>query len=371
MTNYSAWDSKAEALAKAAEEDSKREEAESNRALGLENGAKGPATAKSEAELRDQGTRSQQRKDFIAWSASRELELTHGAQEEPLELTDVEGKAVRLSASEGLTYVLNTTVVKLMLDRCRNVSIRVLGAITTSTLEVYRCSGLDVELARPLGTLQVDECEGKVCLRYAERDHVGCIYHQNSPGLSIAWGEACCEVGQAGPVQLCTRLEADGAKTVPVRRDESEYPVDLAGGRAPEQQPEPEQAPEAERRQQLAEQRRQAGNDMFRANDFVQAAVHYSESLQLDSSVGAVWANRAQCWLKMGDHDKALADAEKCTQVEPANPKGWFRKGMSLHALKRFPEAIPALLEAEKLEPHNKQVVDAIKMAQLMARKSA
>jgi len=61
----------------------------------------------------------------------------------------------------------------------------------------------------------------------------------------------------------------------------------------------------------------------------------------------------------------------KCTEVEPANPKGWFRKGISLHAMKRFPEAVPALLQAEKLEPQNKQVVDAIKMAQMMARKSA
>ena len=85
--------------------------------------------------------------------------------------------------------------------------------------------------------------------------------------------------------------------------------------------------------------------------------------------MGAVWANRAQCWLKMGDHEKArlrvytgavllsfrtaasdqaCADAEKCTEalvkcfyelfsafhrcpseVEPTNPKGWFRKGIS------------------------------------------
>ena len=86
---------------------------------------------------------------------------------------------------------------------------------------------------------------------------------------------------------------------------------------------------------------------------------------------GASWANRSQCWLKMGDLEKALADAEKCTQVEPTNPKGWFRKGISLHAMQRYADAIPALLEAEKLEPSNKQVLDAIKMAQLMARKAS
>ena len=40
---------------------------------------------------------------------------------------------------------------------------------------------------------------------------------------------------------------------------------------------------------------------------------------RLAPDLGAAWANRAQCWLKMGDPAKALADAEKCTEVEPAN----------------------------------------------------
>ena len=119
---------------------------------------------------------------------------------------------------------------------------------------------------------------------------------------------------------------------------------------------------------EMAEQRRQAGNDMFRTNDFFQAAVQYTEALQLDATLAPVWANRAQCYLKMGDFERALTDAVCCTRFDPLNPKGWFRKGMSLHAMKRYPEAISALLEAEKLEPHNKQITDAIKMARLATR---
>merc|ERR1712130_745727 len=99
--------------------------------------------------------------------------------------------------------------------------------------------------------------------------------------------------------------------------------------------------------------------------------MQYTQSLQLDHNNATVYANRSQCWLKAGNPEKALEDATKCTELEPGNPKGWFRKGMSLHALHRYPEAIPALVEAEKLEPHNKQIPDAIKMAQLMARKEA
>merc|ERR1711871_439603 len=110
---------------------------------------------------------------------------------------------------------------------------------------------------------------------------------------------------------------------------------------------------------------------MFRASDFMQAAMAYTEALNLDDSCAPIWANRAACWMKLGDHTKSLADATKCTEVDPSYAKGWFRKGMSFHAMKNYREAIPALLEAEKLEPTNKQIVEAIKMSQLMARKDA
>lgn len=384
MTDYATWDSKSAALVREAEEEEKREKEASDRALGLEGGPKGPTTAKAEAELKELGHHSKSRQEFISWSKGREVSLNHSAQEEAIELLgpEVDGKAVRLSGSEGVTYRFPTDVVKIMVDNCRRVCIRVQSTIRTSTIELYSCSDVDLHLSQPLGTLQVDECVESVRVFFSERDHVGCIYHQNSPGLSLCWGDASSEahaVGAKGAVQLCTRMASGCAKdplvTAPVRRGEGEFPLDLPGGAPEATNPACLTAgpPEldAEERRKLAEQRRQGGNDMFRANDFMQATVHYTEALQLDPTLGAVWANRAQCWLKLGNPEKALEDAVQCTQVDPTNPKGWFRKGMSLHAMKRYPEAIPALLEAEKLEPNNKQVVDAIKMAQLMARKAA
>jgi len=381
MTNYSAWDSKAERLTREADEDSKREEEESNRALGLGSTPQGPPVANAEAQLKDLDNHSEERKKFIGWSKDREVSFTHKPQDAAIELSDlaVDGKAVRLIGSEDVIYTLSekANLVKLMVDKCIRVRLRLDGSITTSTMEIYKCSDLELELQQPLGTIQVDECTESVTLRFAERDHVGCIYHQNSPGLAISWTNELHQIGDARAVQHCTKLglEVEGAPplvTAPVRRGEGEYPVDFtveAVGLA--DQPEPEAAPASEERRQQAEQFRIKGNDMFRANDFMQAALQYSQALELDPSVATIWANRAQCWLKVGDHEKALADATRCTEVDASNAKGWFRKGMSLHAMKRFPEAVPALLEAEKLDPANKQIQDAIRMAQLMARKHA
>lgn len=395
MTNYSAWDSKATALVREADEEEKKEKEDNDKALGLEGGPKGPPTAKADAEMKDLGGHSEKRKEFIDWSKQREVTQTHGPQEEPivLEGAEVKDKALKLNGSENVTYVIpeGAGIIKLSLDRCKKVKIQVVGTIITSTIEACRCQDVSIELSVPIGTFQVDECTAPMLIIFAERDHVGRIYHQNSPGLSVGignvetvlghWGSNSSVkgehelVGKAGNVQHQTRIAHDGLLTDVVRRGEGDFPVDLPGDRLgagySTDQPEPEAAPAAEERRLKAAMKRQAGNEMFRANDFLQAAMEYTSALELDPSMSALYSNRSQCWLKLGNHEKALEDAVRCTEVEPTNAKGWFRKGMSLHAMKRYPEAIPALLEAEKIEPSNKQVAEAIKMAQLMARKQA
>lgn len=225
--------------------------------------------------------------------------------------------------------------------------------------------------------MQIDECVSPLRVRFAEYDHIGLFYHTNSPGLSIGWevvdGVAAelHNIGQSGDVQLCTRAPAGGEQkelvTTVVQRGEGEFPIEPTDSASSSQGVTTEQADIS----QKANARRQAGNDMFRASDFMQAAMEYTSSLELDPKVAAVWANRSQCWLKLGDHEKSLADAVKCTELDPSNAKGWFRQGISLHAMNRFPEAIAPLLQAEKLEPNNKQTTDAIRMAQLMARRQA
>lgn len=383
MTNYNAWDSKAEQLCREADADDKEQEAASNQALGLSGRPEGPPVAQAEEQLQELGKHSKQRADFIDWSKGREVQLSHteatgGGRKGsgPIELSgpDLHGKAVRLSGSAGVTYLVppDSGLAKLMVDNCSNVSIRIQFPMLTSTVEVYKCSELDLDLEVPLGTLQVDECLAPVRVRFAERDYIGATYHQHSPGLMLSWngsdGTEPRQVGIDKPAQFCTRFLGDSLTTTAVQRGEGEYPIDLNCSPLASEQPEPEAIPTAEEQKRLAEVQRMKGNDMFRASDFAQAAALYTLALQLDPSQGAVWSNRSQCWMKMGDMDKALADAIRCTEVDPSNAKGWFRKGMSLHAMARYPEAIPSLLEAEKLEPSNKQIQDAIKMAQLKAR---
>ena len=58
---------------------------------------------------------------------------------------------------------------------------------------------------------------------------------------------------------------------------------------------------------------------------------------------------------------------------DPTNTKAYFRMGLGHHAQGEYREAVEALLEAEKCAPSSgpmkKQIDEAIRMAQLKARK--
>ena len=76
-------------------------------------------------------------------------------------------------------------------------------------------------------------------------------------------------------------------------------------------------------------------------------------------------SNRSACFLKLGHHEKALLDADKCLDLNPSFPKGLFRKGMALHAMGRWEEALPVLGKTLQMEPKNEQVKTAIRFAEV------
>jgi len=127
----------------------------------------------------------------------------------------------------------------------------------------------------------------------------------------------------------------------------------------------------AARRQAL--EKKTDGNEAFKNGECLQAAVLYTQAMKLAPSDTEVLttclANRAACNLKLGRLDEALEDANACVELDPKHVKGWFRKGMALHAMKAHGPAVAALSKAHDLEPKNKQVADAIGFAKVMLAK--
>lgn len=133
---------------------------------------------------------------------------------------------------------------------------------------------------------------------------------------------------------------------------------------------------------QECEKNKARGNEAFGAGEYAQAILLYSLALDkaeelpdagetcADASKqlfkrDVTLSNRAACFLKMGEHAKAEADTAKATTINPSNVKAHFRRGLALHAMKKYQEALPILAMAHKLEPKNKQIKEALQFAEV------
>ena len=136
------------------------------------------------------------------------------------------------------------------------------------------------------------------------------------------------------------------------------------------------------------EQNKARGNEAFAAGEYGQAILLYTLALDKSDELGSccsssskqqqqqqqhqslfprdiVYSNRAACFLKLGQHEKAQQDADQALQLNPDNIKANFRKGLALHAMKQYEEALPVLAAAHKMEPKNKQVKQALQFCEM------
>lgn len=131
------------------------------------------------------------------------------------------------------------------------------------------------------------------------------------------------------------------------------------------------------------------GNEAFIAGEYAQAVLFYTLALDRaaalpDKSIveerlsgkstapitqlfprHIILSNRSACFLKLGHHEKALKDGTQSESLDPTYVKGIFRKGLTLHAMGKYREAIDSLATAQRLEPKNKQVKQALQFAEV------
>lgn len=134
-----------------------------------------------------------------------------------------------------------------------------------------------------------------------------------------------------------------------------------------------ENAPVIESEQELkaarAELKRVKGNDEFKNGSVNQAVLLYTESLMLIPAA-AVYANRSACFLKLGEVQKALDDANSCIQLDSKYVKAYFRKGVCLMQLDKHLEACVAFKQCLDLDPTNKDARSSLATADMKYKRS-
>lgn len=327
-------------------------------------------------------------------------------------------KAIHLKNCKDASFTLDASlrVAKLFVENCTNVVVTVRCVVITQHLEVWNCAETTLRLDAPVATVQADSCRDCVVVLRARED-LGAVVHATCEGsLRVTWPEEpheethtrdttdiSTDVSSAtesidlvadaralAPISLApnetpqfiTRLIDSTPTTERVVRDKHDYPTtarEMLLDRADQARAGDAAALNAiaadddvifAASRARAEKRREDGNARFKEGDYTQAVVHYTSCLTIDSSNHVAYANRSACFLKLGHHEKALFDATRCAELAPTFVKGRFRVGLALHALGRFAEAAAALAEAERLDPKNAQIKDALKMAAFKARQT-
>lgn len=129
----------------------------------------------------------------------------------------------------------------------------------------------------------------------------------------------------------------------------------------------PEVSPEAKKRAAEAKSR---GDEAFKRNDYHMAIDCYTQAIDLNPiDAATLLSNRSLCWIRLGQADHALADAKACRALRPDWPKACYREGAALRVLQKFDEAANAFYEGVKLDPENKELVNAFREAVEAGRK--
>ncbi|XP_001365682.1 E3 ubiquitin-protein ligase CHIP [Monodelphis domestica] len=104
----------------------------------------------------------------------------------------------------------------------------------------------------------------------------------------------------------------------------------------------PEKSPSA---QELKEQ----GNRLFVGRKYPEAAACYSKAITRNPLVAVYYTNRALCYLKMQQHDKALADCKHALELDSQSVKAHFFLGQCQLEMENYDEAIANLQRAYNL----------------------
>lgn len=305
------------------------------------------------------------------------------------------------------------SIIKVFLEECENLNFKVEAPIVTSMVEITHCNKVEIKVCKyRLSTLQID-MSNDLLIEYADLNCFGLpssdvhngdrIYHAGVSGMVLKVPVFCTRTKKVNVLERNIDYIADGAVRV-AEQSAKEYQfvtyVDRRGPSAElaterlhrvgtrvftDSELEKKRAEgnerdvvlhmqDDERKIKECETHKAEGNEEFKNGKYTQAVLMYSMAIDKSSNLEKsrhfkarhiCFANRSACFLKIGHHEKALADAEACIQLDPDYIKGFFRKGLALHAMEKYQEALPVLVQSLKLEPKNKQIKQAVQFCEV------
>ncbi|KAI6230702.1 Stress-induced-phosphoprotein 1 [Aphelenchoides fujianensis] len=103
------------------------------------------------------------------------------------------------------------------------------------------------------------------------------------------------------------------------------------------------------------------GNEHFQKGNYPTAIRHYSEALKRNPDNHVLYANRAACFLKLMEFQRAVDDCEQCIKKEPTFVKAYLRKGAALQAMHEYGRAQKAYEDVLMIDPSNHEAMEGLR----------
>ncbi|KAL2466780.1 TPR repeat-containing thioredoxin TTL1 [Abeliophyllum distichum] len=115
---------------------------------------------------------------------------------------------------------------------------------------------------------------------------------------------------------------------------------------------------------------RDRGNDLFKSERFTEACSAYGEGLRLDPFNSVLYCNRAACWFKLGQWQRAVDDCNQALCFQPNYIKALLRRAASNCKLERWDEAVRDYEFLRMELPNDNEVAESLFHAQVALKKS-
>nr|XP_024928265.2 TPR repeat-containing thioredoxin TTL4-like [Ziziphus jujuba var. spinosa] len=108
---------------------------------------------------------------------------------------------------------------------------------------------------------------------------------------------------------------------------------------------------------------RSKGNELFKAARFPEASNAYSEGLEHDPYNSVLLCNRAACWSKLDQFDKAINDCSAALHVRPSYSKARLRRADCNYKLENWEACVQDYEVLIKETPEDEEVIRALSEA--------
>jgi len=98
---------------------------------------------------------------------------------------------------------------------------------------------------------------------------------------------------------------------------------------------------------------KELGNEQFKLKNFEKAIEFYTQAINENPTDHTIYGNRSASYTNLKKFEEALNDGEKCIQLKADWGKGYQRKALALHGLKRLDESLEAYEKGLEVDPNN------------------